>query len=392
MNKQQIIEYVASRVPQLPEALKFKIISEELETKFGVKLDRNAIRNRYNRYTEANGLNRPVVPIEQQIAEDKTRLVTKDDAVKKKYEAVLEDNIRLQNERDAVLALKDGAQSHVIVAEAEPHQSESTAVAIWSDWHLEERVESDTVNGLNDFSLDIAKERTERLFKKTVRFIRMYKQDTRIDNLLLCLLGDFISNDIHEELVETAQLQPIDAILFAQEQIISGIQYILDNTDVKIKAVCHSGNHARTTKKRHISTEAGHSLEYLMYHSIRDYFRNEERIEFTIPRSALSYVDIYGYIIRLHHGDNIKYGGGIGGLFIGAYKAISQWNKARPAYLDCFGHWHQTKDGDNFYCNGSLIGYAPYAMSIKADFEKPRQNFFLINRDLGRTINSPIYV
>jgi hypothetical protein len=75
-----------------------------------------------------------------------------------------------------------------------------------------------------------------------------------------------------------------------------------------------------------------------------------------------------------------------------AYKSISQWNKARKADLDVFGHFHQQKDGGNFVSNGSLIGWNSYAIRIKADFEKPSQAFFLIDKNFFKTITTKIYI
>ena len=80
----------------------------------------------------------------------------------------------------------------------------------------------------------------------------------------------------------------------------------------------------------------------------------------------------------------------MGGIFIPANKAIAQWNKVQWADLDVFGHFHQMKDGGNFVSNGSLIGFNAYALSIKADYEHPKQAFFLIDRKRGRTITAPI--
>lgn len=298
---------------------------------------------------------------------------------------------RLRAEVNAFQVLQANIQSHTIRPSSKK-ASESTVVTLWSDWHIEERVDQETVNGLNEFNLDIAKERTEKLFRKTVDFTKMYQQDTVIKEMVIALLGDFITNDLHDESAETAQLLPIEATLFAQSQIVTGINFILENTDVNLTIPCHSGNHARTTRKTHHSTEHGHSLEFMMYHNLANYYRSEPRVKFLIPRAYHSFVQIYDYTIRFHHGHNIKYGGGIGGLFIPAYKAISQWDKSRRADLDCFGHFHQTKDGGNFYCNGSLIGFNPFAISIKADFEKPKQNLFLVHKELGRSIMSPIHL
>ena len=394
MNNQQINEYIVRRHDELPENRWCKAISEELK-EMGVNLSRNAVRNRYDRYMEQfeTKQEESQKPIEEQINDDlqESLKVVEERATDKKYKVALTTVRRLQDELEAALQIQSYSNSYKIDPSTRK-PSESTAITIWSDWHIEERVDSDTVNGLNEFTLEIGRKRTEKLFRKCVDFVKMYQQDTTIKEMVVALLGDFISNDIHDENLETAQLLPIEAILFAQTQIISGIEYILENTDVRLTSPCHSGNHARTTKRVHVSTEAGHSLEYLMYHNLAQYFKGNPRVTFIIPRSYLSYMQVYNYTIRFHHGHDIKYGGGIGGLFIPTYKAISQWNKGRHADLDCFGHWHQTKDGGNFYCNGSLIGFNPYAISIKADYEPPRQNFFLVHKELGKTIQSPIHL
>jgi hypothetical protein len=298
----------------------------------------------------------------------------------------------LEKDRDARLKMEGTVKIVKISSKRNRHRVESTALTIWSDWHVEQRVDPRTVSGLNEFSPSIAKERAERLARKTVDFLEMFQQDTDINTLVIALLGDFINGNIHEELIETNYMPPVEAAIYAQNLIASAIEYILEHTSVNLVIPCHSGNHPRITRKVHHSSEAGNSLEFYMYHNLKDYFRYEKRVQFQIADGYHSYLEVYGRTIRFHHGHNVKFGGGIGGLFIPAYKAISQWNKARPAELDVFGHFHQTKDGGNFRCNGSLVGYDAFALSIKADFEPPRQDFFLYHEELGRTISAPIYL
>ena len=84
------------------------------------------------------------------------------------------------------------------------------------------------------------------------------------------------------------------------------------------------------------------------------------------------------------------HGGGIGGVSIPAYKKISQWQRAKYADLDIFGHLHQMKDGGNFLLNGSMIGYNAFAVRIGADYEQPKQTFVLINKKRGKTLVCPI--
>lgn len=300
-----------------------------------------------------------------------------------KYETLLSEIERLRVERDAIQQLEPVSSYTIPSAKMSDNSSEATAVILASDWHIEETVESNVVNGLNEYNLDIAKARAEAFFRNSVRLIKIYQKDIAIKQCVLALLGDFISGQIHEELAEGNSLRPIDALIYVQNIITSGIEYILDNTDCSLTVPCHSGNHGRSTQKQRHATEAGNSFEYYMYHNLANYFKDNKRIKFLIPTSYLSYVQVYDTVLRFHHGHSIKYGGGIGGLFIPTFKAISQWNKSRWATLDCFGHFHQTKNGGNFLCNGSLIGFNAYAVNIKADFEKPSQTFFLVHNKYG---------
>lgn len=277
--------------------------------------------------------------------------------------------------------------------------SEATAVIVASDWHIEEKVDLATVNNLNHFNLEIANLRAQNFFRNSVRLIEISDKEILIKTIILALLGDFITNDIHDELAESNYALPTKAIMITKGMLISGIEYLLANTRAEeIIIPCHSGNHGRTTPKVHISTEAGHSLEYLLFHMLAEYFKNEKRLKFIISEGYHSYVTLKGFragnnenfVIRFHHGHALKYQGGVGGIFIPTFKSIAQWNKAKHADLDVFGHFHQRKDGGNFLSNGSLIGWNPFAISIKADFELPQQTFFLVDKKRGKTIVAPI--
>ncbi len=146
------------------------------------------------------------------------------------------------------------------------------------------------------------------------------------------------------------------------------------------------------TKKIHVSTEGGNSLERYMYHNIADYFEDNKRVTFLIAEGQHSYLKVYDMTIRMLHGHSVKFGGGMGGVTIPVRKAISQWNKVRRADLTLLGHFHQMLDGGDFIVNGSLIGYNAYALSIKADYNIPSQTFFLISNYNGgvKTVVCPI--
>lgn len=295
-------------------------------------------------------------------------------------------------ELGALGVLGSGLSTYTIEARQGSGTSEATPVILASDWHSEEIITLAQTSGLNEFNPDICSARVTRFFQSSLRLIRLLNQDVKISEVVLALLGDFITSDLHEEAAETNGKLPMHAIIHVQNMIASGIEFLLNNSPYSFVIPCKVGNHSRTTKKVRFSVENGHSLEHLMYVNLAMYFRHEPRITFLIEDGYHQYLDIYGYTIRLHHGHTIKYGGGIGGLFIPAFKKISQWSKGRRADLDAFGHFHQTKDGGNFLCNGSLIGYNSFAVQIGADYEPPQQTLFLIDKKRGRTCHWPILV
>lgn len=320
---------------------------------------------------------------------DKANKETK--RLKAKYNAALRQLVVREREIDAVMGLRGPIETFKLTAKTPSGDSEATAFMVASDWHVEEEVRAAIVNGKNRYDLALAKSRAEQFFVNGLRLIEINRQATSIKNLVLALLGDFISGDIHDELVEVNQLLPVPATKYAASLIASGIQFLLDEGGFdEIVVPCHSGNHGRTTKKVHISTEAGHSLEYLLYTLLQMAFRHDPRVKFVLSDGYHSYLRVYDKTVRFHHGHMVKFQGGVGGIHIPVNKAINQWNKITWADLDVFGHFHQMKDGGNFISNGSLIGYNGFALSIKADYEPPKQAFFLIDRKKGRTITAPI--
>jgi hypothetical protein len=331
-------------------------------------------------------------PIEETVQEFAEKRKSKIDD--NKFKRLLEAHEALKRSYDAHTVLRSASIDTHAIAPARRQKGvsgEATIVALLSDTHLEETVRPEMTNGLGGYNLDIAKSRFEQYFRTLLRLIEIEQKATPINNLVLALLGDYISGDIHEELLETCSLQPMDAILRAQDWIASGIQYLLDKSDLKLTIVCHSGNHARTTKKIRHSTEPGHSIEFLMYNNLARLFEKEKRITWVVPEGYLSYLKVYNLTLAFHHGHNVKYGGGVGGITISMNKAIAQWNRARAADIYCCGHFHQVFDGGSFVVNGSMIGYNAFAIAIKAAFERPAQILFAIHSKLGKYMVRTIY-
>jgi hypothetical protein len=261
-----------------------------------------------------------------------------------------------------------------------------------SDWHVEERVDPETVNGRNEYNPDIATRRAQRFTDGLLWLLDGHASMASMDAVGLWLGGDFITNYIHPELEESNHLSPVDAVQFAANLIEAVIRRILKETTLKVEVPCSYGNHDRLQMKKRIQTGAENSLAVLMYRFLRKIFRDEPRVAFHIATGYHLYYECFDKVLRFHHGDAVQYQGGVGGVTIPMRKKIAGWNRTRVADLDLLGHFHQLQDGGSFIVNGSLIGHNPYAIEIGASYEAPQQAFFLMRPERGKSATAPVFV
>lgn len=269
--------------------------------------------------------------------------------------------------------------------------TESAAVVVASDWHCEESVDPRTVSHLNTFNLEVADQRIERFAKSAIRLLEIQRGGCDIPICILALLGDLMSGFIHEELREENELTPTQTVLWLKERVAKFINtFRKEGNFDHIIIPCSVGNHGRTTIKPRHGTSWKNSYEWLLYKILEQEIT--DGVTWVIGESYHTYLDVYGKTFRLHHGDGLKFQGGVGGLTIPVEKAISNWNKGRVADLDIFGHWHQSQQNPKWVSNGSLIGHNAYSIAIKAPYEPPQQTLFLFNAKRGRTGTWPIFL
>lgn len=312
--------------------------------------------------------------------------------LERQVSSLAEERRQLTREMAALRAVLGGRGYDEIEIPSDAKVHEATAVALASDWHFEERVTRAETNGLNEYNAKIAHARAGAFFTNLVKLVLKEQRGARIRNGLLWLGGDLISGNIHAELLETNRLGPVEAAIEVMRVIGGGIQYLLDHTDLAWHAVCSVGNHERITKKRRIKTAVANNLAAFVYYALAAQFADNPRVTFRLPDAYHTYVDVHGFVCRFHHGDAIRYGGGIGGVHIPLRKKIAQWNKSKRAAYDFFGHFHQMVDGGYYLGNGSLIGHSSYGIEIGAEYEPPRQTLTLIDSRHGKTGVFPIFV
>jgi len=310
-----------------------------------------------------------------------------------KYHAAVNRVERLETQIETLTKLAARKPVRVPSKPTRKRDADGTAVLVLSDWHVEELVQPERVNGLNEFTLEIAAQRIANTFDRALLLLEDARHLSRIDEMVVAVLGDLISGYIHEELQEGNQLAPLPATMFAADCLEAGLRKLLAHGKLsRIVVPACFGNHGRTTPRRRVATGADNSFERNLYLHLARRFRDDLQVQWNIAEGYHNWLEIQGRQVRFHHGDAIRYWGGVGGISIPINKAIAAWNKSRRADLDIFGHLHQWLWGWNWLCNGSLIGYAPFSVEIKADYQPPLQSFCVIDRDRGLVRALPLFV
>jgi hypothetical protein len=326
--------------------------------------------------------------LERQLAQAKSNLA----GYKARYQQT-ENELAIANKTVELFTATQGAFTERELERSNHKRGgEATAVIVATDWHYEETVDPKTVNGENKFNRTIADKRIQQLWDKALLLTESERKLARIDHCLLAGLGDFIGGHIHDELMESNSLTPCEAILEIQDRLMDGIRYLKKFGGFKtIDVRFMSGNHGRDTKKQRIATRESHSYEWVAFKTIQK-FISTPGVNVTVADGILMYVDVMGWLVRLTHGDTIKFNGGVGGLFVPAGKRVMRWNETRPAYLTLFGHFHQMLIGGGYIACPTLKGYDPFSVSIGAPKEPPSQLFAVLDRKRGLTVAKRIFV
>lgn len=307
----------------------------------------------------------------------------------------LVDRLREAEERQGVLdrLQRTPATPKVVARERKSGLREGTAVALASDWHVEEVVYPESVAGRNEYNLKVSDRRVREFFQRTRSLVEFTRGSWKVRDLVLWLGGDLMTGFIHPELAESNELSPVETLIWLRERLVGGIDYLLTELQLERLLVPASyGNHGRTTEKRRIKTGAKNSFEWLLYQWLAAHYAGEKRVTFDATPVAHQYLQIYTDTWHFHHGDEVRYWGGVGGLAIPLNKRIPRWDNVRPCRYHCIGHFHSFLDLGHTLVNGSLIGYSEYAMSIGADYEPPQQAFCLVDSRRGKCVTAPIWV
>lgn len=267
---------------------------------------------------------------------------------------------------------------------------------MWSDWHWAEVIDPAQINGVNAYNLEIAHARAKALVERTIQLLRNYMVSPNYDGIAICLGGDMLSGNIHEELVNTNAVPIMAAVVDLWGVLEWAIKTMADEFG-KIAIFCVTGNHGRSTYKVPSKNRAFTSFDWLIYAHLQHVFKDDKRVTITAPNGSDILFAVFDHKFLLTHGDQFRGGdsmiGHIGPVTRGQKKKQSR-NAEIGQEFDTMihGHFHTYSPGDRVIGNGSLCGYNEFAASGNFAFEQPRQALWVVHPQHGITYHIPVYV
>jgi len=340
---------------------------------------------------------------ESKVMSEADKWKTKAKMLEQQIAAINRENLEAQEIRQTIFNLSSETPDPPSwLLKFKPAKSSGVPMMMWSDWHYGERVLRSNVGGANAFNREIAKERIKRLVHTSIDLAKNHMTFPKYPGAVICLGGDMITGDIHDDLRETNDGSVVQALVEVEEMLIWGLAECA-RAFGKLLVPCVVGNHGRGTLKPRTGNNVVQSHEWGVYTRLNRHFARDKRIQFMIPEENDAYFSVCGHRYFLHHGDRLGVKGGdgiigvLGPIARGTIKAgRQQAQMGRDFDTLIGGHYHTRlphSDGVNAIFNGSLIGPSPYShMLLRAPPTRPSQNLWFHHPRYGITAQWAVYL
>ncbi len=303
-------------------------------------------------------------------------------------------------------------QAPVPLREIKAAGTRQVLITVSGDEHISAFLSWERLHGLNQYDMEIARQRMLYVAERAAAFVMRYWRDKSIRRIVDVNLGDKFQGVIHDA-EATNEAEQADAVMHWVETKAACYNYILRQCPhVTIKSVHLTGNHTRRSVRQDVNRPKNHD-DYLSARFLQTLFRDEPRVEFDIPDSYWRTLNINGHAFICTHGQFVRSYMGIPfygilrhykemalisektdehqAMLISAVKALIDehgdeltLDKYRPIQRHWIqGHFHTCCRGidtsmGTIFMNGSLIGPEDYGLSIAAA-TPPRQLFISVH-------------
>ena len=271
-------------------------------------------------------------------------------------------------------------------------------VAVLTDTHVGERVSLSQMSGLNDYDLGIFSRRLSGWTQQVLNLAVYRRNICDVNELIVPMLGDMISGDIHEELSRSNIDNCMMQMLSAAHVIAQALMFLAPHF-AHISVPCVVGNHGRRTRKPRAKLRARDNFDWFVAHQLQSLLKDDKRVTFQIPEGTDALVEVHGTRYLLTHGDQARGGGGIGGIWppllrMRAKKLQNYEAMGTPFDIMVVGHWHTLIQAasNGLIVNGSLKGFEEFSQTMNFAFEPPQQALWVTVPKNGVVWQAPVLV
>ena len=281
-------------------------------------------------------------------------------------------------------------------------KSSGTPVAPLGDIHMGQIIAPEQTGGMNEWNKKVAPVRIRRWVETVIDLAFNHMTHPEYPGIIVPLMGDLISGNIHEELRATNE-EPIMVTCRRSQSYIAWALRALADRFGKVWVPCVVGNHGRNTHRPIYINRQHESYEWVVYNNLRDYFRDDPRVTFYIPDEPDALFSVYGTKIMMTHGDAIGAKGGDG--MIGALGPIkrgeikigdAERHIGRDFDYLLIGHYHSAQPAGALFpiiVNGCVCGFDNYArLALRVPFSRPTQMLCFFHQKYGLTTQWAVYL
>ena len=256
-------------------------------------------------------------------------------------------------------------------------------VLLLGDLHIGEVVSLEETSGISEYNFDIFRKRLQLLSDQINTFLFQKLCGYNFDEIVVICLGDMVSGNIIDELIETNDPEVTD-------QVVDGAyilaQFLQEQAQRFPQVVVHGipGNHGRLKRKKQYKRRYA-SWDRVMYKMIGSILRQQDNISFHFPKSLFGVAEICGAKFLYTHGDEIRSWMGIPWYGMERDRRRKQELAYRIPDLGHFdymilGHFHTCVQMDapsgEIIVNGSFVGGDEYSIGRLGRAMEPSQIIF----------------
>lgn len=217
------------------------------------------------------------------------------------------------------------------------------------------------IEGFGSFSPKICRERQIHYVQKVLDWVNLHRTSYTIDEVVVPVLGDMISGDIHEDLRITnafpSPVQTCEAGMLLSDQVA-----MLSSHFVKVRVeFVVEDNHSRLTKKPQAHEAGLNSLNYVVGFIAQQRLRAIKNVEFNIYPQYEAVINVAGRRYLCCHGHGVM--GWAGFPYYGIERKVSREALKRMNGPDVtkfhkvlLGHWHAPLAHPWYWIGGSVSG------------------------------------